>query len=104
MCSFKNRFMFQTGSGSGRLLPNALPRQSLHEAAGDACDDDDAHKQRSGDSDNQRDEEEVDSWGKTQKEGGSVIFGHRENVKYIQCVQTGGKKHFQGNRHFMECF
>ena len=42
----------------------ALPRQSLHEAAGYRRDDDDAHKQGGGDSDNQWDEEEVSNWGK----------------------------------------
>lgn len=56
-------------SDSGRLFWSALPRQSLHEAAGYCWDDDDAHEQGRGDADNQRDEEEVSSWGKKKEDG-----------------------------------
>lgn len=50
-----------TADGS---LPVALPRQALHEAAGDRRDDDDAHEQGGGDADDQGDEQEVSSWGR----------------------------------------
>ena len=57
-------FRFQTGGGGSDrgLLPSALIRQSLHEAAGHRRDDDNAHEQSRGDSDHQGDEEEVGSW------------------------------------------
>lgn len=52
----------QTFCGAGRLLPSALPRQTLHEATCNSRDDDDAHKQGRGHPDNQGDEEQVSNW------------------------------------------
>lgn len=45
-----------------RLFLSALPRQTLHEAAGNRRDDDDAHKQGGGHPDDQGDEEQVFNW------------------------------------------
>lgn len=54
---------FQSTATADGSLPVALPRQSLHEAAGDGRDDDDAHEEGGGDADDQGDEQEVASCG-----------------------------------------
>lgn len=53
----------------GALFPSTLPRQTLHEAAGNGGDDDDAHKQGGGHADDQGDEEQVSNWRPESRDG-----------------------------------